>query len=103
MIRVTVLYPSSDGSTFDIDYYASKHVPMVQGLLGDAIRGGGIEKGIGTAEPGAPAPFMASGLLEFDSVADFESSFGPNAETIMADIPNSTNVNPVIQIAEIVS
>lgn len=103
MIRVTVLYPSAEGSTFDIDYYANKHIPMVQGLLGDALKGGGVEKGIGTAEPGAPAPFMASGFIEFDSVDDFEASFGPNADQIMGDIPNFTNVDPVVQIAEIVA
>ena len=102
MIRVTALYPSSDGSTFDIDYYVNKHNPMVQGLLGEALRGGGIEKGIGTVEPGAPAPFMASGFMDFDSVEDFEASFGPNTEKIMSDIPNYTNVTPVIQISEIV-
>ena len=102
MIRVTALYPSSDGSTFDMDYYVNKHNPMVQDLLGEVIRGGGMEKGIGTAEPRAPAPFMASGFMDFDSVEDFETSFGPNTETIMSDIPNYTNVTPVIQISEII-
>jgi hypothetical protein len=31
----------------------------------------------------------------------FEKSFGPNAEKIMADIPNFTNSEPTIQISEV--
>jgi len=37
--------------------------------------------------------------LYYDSVEAFENSFGPNAEKIMADIPNYTNTQPVIQIS----
>ena len=28
MIKVTVTYPSGEGSTFDHDYYAGSHVPL---------------------------------------------------------------------------
>jgi hypothetical protein len=28
VIRLSVLYPSSEGSTFDHDYYRDKHVPL---------------------------------------------------------------------------
>jgi uncharacterized protein (TIGR02118 family) len=102
MIRVTVLYPAQQGSHFDHDYYRDKHMPMVRQKLGATLRRTGIEKGIGTAEAGKPAPFMASGFLEFDSAEAFGAAFGPHAGAIMADIPNFTNVQPVIQIAEIV-
>jgi hypothetical protein len=27
MIKVSVLYPNSEGRTFDISYYCSKHMP----------------------------------------------------------------------------
>jgi len=39
MIKVSVLYPNGDGKSFDMDYYCSKHVPMVAGLLDDAVKG----------------------------------------------------------------
>jgi hypothetical protein len=32
MIVVTVLYPKSEQSRFDFDYYVEKHVPMVKAL-----------------------------------------------------------------------
>ena len=34
MISVVILYPQSDDTTFDMDYYTSKHMP----LLAEAIR-----------------------------------------------------------------
>ncbi len=33
MIRVSVLYPKTDESTFDMDYYVTKHGPLVEKLL----------------------------------------------------------------------
>jgi uncharacterized protein (TIGR02118 family) len=102
MIRVTVLYPAQEGSRFDHDYYRSKHIPMVRQTLGAALKRSGIERGLGTTEPGKPAPFMASGFLEFESAQAFGAAFEPHAAAIMGDIPNYTNVQPIVQIAEIV-
>ena len=41
------------------------------------------------------------GHLYFDSVEAFQAAFGPHAETILADIPNYTNIQPVIQVSEV--
>lgn len=101
MITVSVLYPNSDGATFDMDYYVSSHMPMVAGKLGSALKGWWAEQGVGGGLQGEPAPYIASGHLRFDSVQDFHDSFGPNAEAIVADVPNYTNTGPVFQIAEV--
>ena len=101
MIKVSVLYPNGDGKKFDMDYYCNKHVPMVGGLLGDAVKGATVEKGLGGGSPGAPATYAAMGNLYFDSVQAFENSFGPNADKIMGDLPNFTNIEPVIQVSEV--
>jgi hypothetical protein len=37
----------------------------------------------------------------FESMESFEHSFGANAEKIMADLPNFTNVQPQVQISEL--
>jgi hypothetical protein len=42
------------------------------------------------------------GNLFFDNMESFETSFGPNAKIIMADLPNYTNVEPVVQVSELV-
>jgi len=102
MIRVTVLYPAQDTGHFDHDYYRSTHIPMVRQALGAALKRASVEKGIGTIEPGKPAPFMATGIMEFESAEAFAAAFGPHAAKVMGDIPNYTNVQPVVQIAEII-
>ena len=74
---------------------------MVKGLLGSSAVDSGIDKGVGTAAPGEPAPFDCIAWFAFNTMQDFEGAFGANAETIMADIPNYTDAEPIVQISEI--
>ena len=101
MIKVSLLYPNGEGKNFDIDYYCNKHAQMVLGLLGDAVKGATIEAGVSGPAPGSAAPFAAMGNMYFESLDSFNNSFGPNAEKILGDIPNYTNIEPVIQISEV--
>lgn len=101
MIKVTVPYPNSPGATFDMDYYVKRHMPMVRDKCAPACRGIAAEGGLGGGEPGSKAPYIAAGHLTFDSVEAFQKAFGPHAAEILADIPNYTNTQPVIQIAQI--
>ena len=102
MIKLSALYERKEGSKFDHDYYRDSHMPMVAKKLGSALKGTGIEKGVAGGEPDSKAPFVCIGHMKFDSVEDFQQAFGPNAEEIMADIPNYTDLQPTIQISEIV-
>ena len=101
MIKVSVLYPNGEGKNFDMDYYCNQHVPMVGELLGDSVKAATVEKGLGGGEPGSTAAYAAMGNLYFASMDSFQSSFGPNAEKIMGDLPNFTNIEPVVQISEV--
>jgi len=101
MIKVSVLYPNSEGSNFNMDYYCNSHMPMVQEKLGSALKGVAVEQGLGGAEPGASATYAAMGHLLFESVEAFQTAFGPHANAIMADIPNYTDVQPTIQVSEV--
>lgn len=101
MIKVSVLYPNSEGRTFDISYYCSKHVPLVAQLLGASLKGMNVDEGIGGQTPGAPAPYLAIGHLLFDSVEAYQTAFTPHAATILADIPNYTNAQPMIQVSAV--
>jgi uncharacterized protein (TIGR02118 family) len=101
MIKVSVLYPAGEGTKFDMDYYCTSHMPMVQKKLGAACRSMAVELGLGGGAPGAPPTYAAMGHLYFDSVGDFQAAFAPHAEAIMADIPNYTNIQPVIQVSEV--
>jgi uncharacterized protein (TIGR02118 family) len=102
MIKVSVLYPNGEGKNFDMDYYCNKHIPLVGELLGDAVKAATVEKGLGGGEPGSSATYVAMGNLYFDSMDSFQNSFGPHAGKIMGDLPNFTNIEPIVQISEVV-
>jgi uncharacterized protein (TIGR02118 family) len=95
------MYPNGEGKTFDMDYYINKHIPLIAGLLGDVLKRIEIEKGLGGAAPKSIPPFTAVGNMYFDSVKEFGKAFGPNTEKIMGDLPNFTNIEPVVQISEV--
>ena len=101
MITVSVLYPNQDGASFDHDYYKDKHIPLVAERLGSALKNVTVERGLAGGAPGAPAPFVAIAHLSFDSVEDFQNSFGPHAEEILADIPNYTAIPATFQVSEV--
>ncbi|MBP5987156.1 MAG: EthD family reductase [Azonexus sp.] len=96
MIKVSVLYPNTTGSHFDMDYYCNQHMPMVKDKLGNACKGIAVDQGIGN-----DAPYAAVCHLFFETVEAFQAAFGPHDAAIMADIPNYTNVQPVVQISTV--
>lgn len=98
MIKVSVLYPKTKGSRFDIDYYCNTHMPLCEEKLGRALKGYGVEHGVGAGEP---PPYAAVGYLLFDSVESFQKAFGEVGAELRADIPNYTDVQPVVQVSEI--
>lgn len=80
------------------------HGPLVEKLLGPSglMKSFAVDEGLGSAAPGQPAPFMCVGHMTFESVEAFQQAFGPHAPAIMSDIPNFTNVEPLVQISRIV-
>lgn len=102
MIKVSVMYPNKPGARFDHEYYRDKHMPMVASKMGDACKRYTVDKGIAGAEPDAPATYVGMCHIFCDSVESFQGSFGPHAEEIMGDIPNYTDLSPVLQISEVV-
>ena len=66
MVKVSVFYPNSAGCKFDMNYYLTKHMPMVQQKLGAACKSIAVEQGIAGGAPGAPATYVAMGHLYFD-------------------------------------
>ena len=101
MVKVSVLYPNDEVKKFDMNYYLDTHMPLVKKLLSDACTNITVDEGIAGATPGSKAPYIAIGHLHFNSVEDFISSFTPNANAIMNDLPNFTDIAPVVPINEI--
>lgn len=101
MIQVAVQYPRSGGAKFDMDYYVNKHMPMVAERCGDALKGMTILSGMTAGMSGEPSANIAVGTLTFESVDAFGAAMGPHMPEIMGDIPNYTDITPVLEISEI--
>ena len=101
MIKVSLLYPNSDGSRFNMDYYCNRHIPMLLKKLGRACRRVAVEEGLAVGSPGSTPVFVAMGHLYFRSIKAFQIAFNPHEAAIMEDLPNYTNVRPTIQISTV--
>ena len=101
LIKISVMYPFSEGKTFDIEYYETKHMPMVAGLLGANLVKYTIEKGVASEIPNQ-VPYMAIGTFYVTSLAKYQAATAPTREAIRADFANYTNVAPVILVSEVV-
>ena len=75
MIRVSVLYPSSSGDSFDVDYYKNTHMKLVREKLGPlGLLGCEVDAGI-TGLGDTPPPYAAIGYLFYESVQTFLAAF----------------------------
>jgi uncharacterized protein (TIGR02118 family) len=101
MINVAVQYPRAEGARFDMDYYVTKHIPMCQERCGEALRGATILEGLSGGMGGKPPANVASVNFVFDSVEAFAAAMGPHMPEIMGDIPNYTDITPILEISEI--
>jgi len=102
MIKVSVMYPNTPGARFNHEYYANTHMPLVKKKMGDACKFYTVDKGLAGGAPGTAATYVGMCHIYCDSVESFQKGFGPHAQDIMADIPNYTDLAPVIQISEVV-
>ncbi|HYR84325.1 MAG TPA: EthD family reductase [Terriglobia bacterium] len=101
MIEVTVAYPAGQGRTFNMDYYLKTHIPLFQKRMGAAMKTIRVSRGIGGSTPRAPEAFVAMVHATFDSAEVFASAFAPHAAELQGDAPNYTNIQPVVQISEV--
>ena len=102
MIKVSVMYPTSPGVRFDHNYYRDHHMPLITKRMGAGLKYYSIDKGLAGGAPGAPPTYVAACHLMCESVEAYQSSFGPYAQEIRADIRNFTDVTPVIQVSDLV-
>jgi uncharacterized protein (TIGR02118 family) len=103
MIRVSVMYPTTEGKSFDYDYYANKHMKLVrERWSGMGLVKVEVDRGIAGGAPGASAPYAAVGQVYFRSLEDFQKASKAHGKELFADVPNFTSITPQVQIAEII-
>lgn len=94
MIRLSVLYPATDGADFDHDYYRDSHVPLCQKTWNPAEIS--IDRGI-------DGPYVAALHLLFDSAEAMQAALASEGTAeLQADVANYTTIAPALQISEVV-
>ena len=101
MITINVLYKNTDTLKFNMNYYLSTHIPLINKLLGSALKGTVVQHGISGGAPGSKAEYLVITQLKFDSVESYQAAFGPNAPAVMGDLPNFCNEQPTIQVSDV--
>jgi uncharacterized protein (TIGR02118 family) len=95
MIRVTVLYPTTEGATFDHDYYRDNHIPLV-------LKTWGLDEA--EIDRGLNGPYVAAVHFRFPSQEALNAAMqAEGTAAVMADVANYTTIAPVLQTSEIVS
>ncbi len=92
MIKVSVLYPKTDGASFDMEYYKTKHFEIVDRTMKPTRW---------EIESGIDGPYEAAGHLYFDSMEAMQAGMGGAAEA-QGDVPNFTTITSVVQVSNMV-
>lgn len=102
MYSVTVLYPNTPGSHFDFAYYRDRHVPMMLHLLGDNVITHELRRGLRQLD-GSAAPYQCVLNTRVHCLERFAAVMQEHAEQALGDVPNYTNVSPLIQLDEVLT
>jgi uncharacterized protein (TIGR02118 family) len=103
MIRISVLYPRGDGKAFDHAYYIDKHMALVRQRWGSmGLVRTEVDRGVAGGAPDAPAPYIAVGHVYFNSLQAFQQAATAHGKELFDDVPNFTNIQPLVQISEVI-
>lgn len=99
MISLTVLYPKTADSHFDLAYYLNTHIPLVKERLTPA----GLTSVImqEAVDTGAMPPYAMITSLVFGTANEMGAGMGAHGPELLGDIPNFTNVTPETQVCQL--
>ncbi len=101
MYCMTVNYPKSANSTFDVEYYLNSHIPLVKKLFAEYGLVSVIVKiGIGSA-PGNDDAMYAAVDIVFESIEAMKTATKAAAKEVAEDIKNYTDTTPEFSFATI--
>lgn len=103
MIRISFLYPNEPGKKFDHSYFAHTHMALVKKRLSalGLIRVE-VDRGIAGAALESEAPFISAAHLYFNSAEEFRKAIAACGAELMGDVPNYTDIQPQMQMSEMV-
>ena len=103
MIKISIMYPNTKGTRFDMRYYLDVHMPLAVKALSPhpAFRGISVDRGVSGVVPGSDATYVAVCHILFETLEDFMAAFAPHAPLLQGDIPNYTDTTPIVQVNEV--
>ena len=99
-LSLQVIYPITDETHFDYDYYLGTHMPMVGEHMGAHIDNVLVTKGL-AGGPDVPPPFYAVATMTFADRDALDAAMAA-APPVIADIANFTNTQPQMLVGEVV-
>jgi uncharacterized protein (TIGR02118 family) len=97
---ITVLYKNGDDIKFDFEYYKKNHLTMIMKLYGKSIKKFELRKGL-TAQDGSKPPYVAVVNIYIADQAAFDEAGKKYSAKLVADVPNFTNTQAVVQNDEV--
>ena len=98
-VSLQVLYPTANETTFDHDYYASKHMTIVAEHMGPHIENTLIVKGL-AGGPDTPAGYHAIATITFSDQAAMGAAMAVSGP-VVSDIANFYSGQPEMLIGEV--
>ncbi|ESZ98617.1 hypothetical protein SBOR_0987 [Sclerotinia borealis F-4128] len=96
-VIITVMYPKTETSTFDLDYYLKKHMPLVQEKWGpQGLKNWSVTK---LDESGG---YTMQALLWFESSEAWAKAGATDGPTIMKDISKFSSEQPLFVFGEVI-
>jgi uncharacterized protein (TIGR02118 family) len=90
------------GVRFDQSYYTSKHLPLVGGIIGAAVKNIEVVK-MGSAADGSAPPYQMMFSAYFESPAALENAMqNPRIPEVLGDVKNFYDGMPDLLIGEVV-
>lgn len=96
MAAVTVVYPK--GCSFNMDYYKSTHMPLVD----EHWKPMGL-KSWQILNLGEDAPYKICAILQWGSIEEFQkAASSDSAKIVLGDVPNFCDAEPTILAGPVV-
>jgi uncharacterized protein (TIGR02118 family) len=101
VLKVSVLYPFSDGARFDMDFFLRQHMPLVDDVWGSALIKREVDAGLSGPGRGTNPTYVAMAHLYFESIESFLGAIGPRNQELEKEAARFTDIKPIIQVSEV--
>ncbi len=99
-VSLQVMYPITDETHFDMDYYLSTHTDLVNEHMGGHMTSRLVTKGLAGGPDTPPGLYAVASFVfaDQDALSAAMAAAGP----VLADIPEFTNTQPQMLIGEVI-